>query len=74
MWLFFFIGIIISFILRYAINDCELRATLTTVMSGVLGGAITLAGVAWTIKDSNTKRQEDLERIEKERKEDERKK
>ena len=74
MWLFFFIGIIISFILRYAINDCALRTTLTTVMSGVLGGAITLAGVAWTIKDSNAKRQEDLERIEKERKEDERKK
>lgn len=58
MWLFFFIGIIISFILRYAINDCELRATLTTVMSGVLGGAITLAGVAWTLKKGESDKKE----------------
>lgn len=42
--------------------------------SALVGGGLTLVGVAWTIKDANRKRQEELERIEKERKEEERKK
>ena len=45
-----------------------------SVYAAVLGGGITLAGVAWTIKDANDKRQEDLKRIQDERKEEERKK
>lgn len=45
-----------------------------SVYAAVLGGGITLAGVAWTIKDTNEKRQQDLMRIESERKEEERKK
>lgn len=48
--------------------------TFISVYAAVLGGGITLAGVAWTIKDTNEKRQQDLLRIENERKEEERKK
>ena len=48
--------------------------TFVSVYAAVLGGGITLAGVAWTIKDTNEKRQQDLMRIENERKEEERKK
>lgn len=44
-----------------------------TVYAAVLGGGITLAGVAWTINDGNKKHQEELQRIEDESKENERK-
>lgn len=72
--LFIAIGIVTCILLRYAITDDKMQEIMTTIFAAILGGAITLAGVAWTIKDANTKRQQDLERIEKERKEDERKK
>lgn len=55
----------------------ESQALFSAVMgiyAAILGGAITLGGVAWTIKDGNEKRQKELERIENERKEEERKK
>lgn len=55
----------------------ENQALFSAVMgiyAAILGGAITLGGVAWTIKDGNEKRQKELERIENERKEEERKK
>ena len=45
-----------------------------SVYAALLGGGITLAGVAWTIRDSNDKRREDLKRIENERIESEIKK
>ena len=72
--LFVGIGLICGILLRYLVTDPSLQQILTTIFASVLGGAITLAGVAWTIKDANIKRQQDLERIEKDRKEDERKK
>lgn len=72
--LFVGIGLVCGILLRYLVTDLCLQQILTTIFSSVLGGSITLAGVAWTIKDANTKRQEDLDRIEKERKEEERKK
>lgn len=55
----------------------ETQALFSAVMgiyAAILGGAITLGGVAWTIKDGNEKRQEELQRVENEHKEEERKK
>ena len=40
----------------------------------MVGGGLTLIGVAWTIKDGDRKRQEELDRVENEHKEEERKK
>lgn len=51
-----------------------LFSAIIGVYAAMLGGGITLVGVAWTIKDGNIKRQKELERIENERKEEERKK
>ena len=51
-----------------------LFSAIIEVYAAMLGGGITLVGVAWTIKDANIKRQKELERIENERKEEERKK
>lgn len=72
--LFIAIGIVTCILLRYAITDDKMQEIMTTIFASILGGAITLAGVAWTIKDANVKRQEDLKRIQDERKEEERKK
>lgn len=73
-----FWGAIITISFPFYVQWCGLSGdnfeTFVTVYAAVLGGGITLAGVAWTIKDGNDKRKEDLERIELERKEDERKK
>lgn len=73
-----FWGAIITITFPFYINWCGFLGdsfnTFVDVYAAVLGGGITLAGVAWTIKDSNDKRKEDLERIEMERKEEERKK
>ena len=52
-------------------NDNNLQTIVVSVLSAVLGGAITLSGVAWTINHSDKTRKEDLERIERERKEEE---
>ena len=68
---------VISFVLliiylMYLIpNDNNLQTIVVSVLSAVLGGAITLSGVAWTINHSDKTRKEDLERIERERKEEE---
>ena len=56
---------VISFVLliiylMYLIpNDNNLQTIVVSVLSAVLGGAITLSGVAWTIKDSQNKRLEE---------------
>lgn len=71
---FLIIGVSGGIFLRYIITDQTLQEILTTIFAAVIGGAITLGGVAWTIKDGNEKRQKELERIENERKEEERKK
>lgn len=70
------IGVGLSIYLIYTIPDkfTNLQTIVTTIVAALYGGLLTLVGVAWTIKDSNTKRAEDLQRIENERKEEERKK
>ena len=67
-------GIGLSVYLIYIIPEDNLRNVILTVTASVIGGLLTLVGVAWTIKDSNDKRKEDLQRIEHERREEERKK
>lgn len=73
-----FWGVTITISFPFYIQWCGLTEknfeTFVTIYSAVLGGGITLAGVAWSIKDSNDKRKEDLQRIEHERSEEERKK
>lgn len=68
--LFIALGIITCILLRYVITDCKMQEIMTTIFASILGGAITLAGVAWTIKNSNETRIEDQHRSEIERKED----
>lgn len=47
---------------------------VNALLAAALGGCLTLAGVAWTIKQGENARKEDLERVEQERKNDEKKK
>ena len=67
--------IIISF--PYYVQWCGLNgnnlATFVSIYAAVISGGITLAGVAWTIKDTHDKSKEDIKRIENEQKEEERK-
>ena len=68
------IALSFPFYIRWWGLDGECFNAFVSVYAAVLGGGITLAGVAWTIKDTNEKRQQDLMRVENERKEEERKK
>lgn len=70
----FLLGIGLTVYLIYIIPNDNLQEILIPVISAVYGGLLTLVGVAWTIKSNNKDRKADLERIENERKEDERKK
>lgn len=69
-------GSLITITFPFYVQWCGLTGTdfdaFVSVYAAVIGGGITLAGVAWTIKDANDKRKEDLQRIEDERKEEER--
>ena len=67
-------GIAITVYLIFLIPDDALQTIVLSITAAVYGGLLTLVGVAWTIKDTNKKRQEDLMRVENERKEEERKK
>ena len=67
-------GIAITVYLIFLIPDDALQNIVLTITAAVYGGLLTLVGVAWTIKDTNEKRKEDLIRVETERKEEERKK
>ena len=67
-------GIAITVYLIFLIPDSALQTIVMTIIAAIYGGLLTLVGVAWTIKDTNEKRKEDLVRIETERKEEERKK
>ena len=75
-----FLTILISCLTIYLITwdksnmEQPLYESVMGVYAAVVGGAITLGGVAWTIKEGNRKRKEELERVENERKEEERKK
>lgn len=64
----------LSIYLIYIIEDDSLQSIIMTIVAAVYGGLFALIGVAWTIKDGNKKRQEELNIIECERKEEERKK
>lgn len=54
--------------------DDSLRDIITTIVAAVYGGLLALIGVAWTIRKGDKDRKEDLMRIEKERKEEDRRK
>lgn len=75
---FIFWGAFITITFPFYVQWCGLTGdnfnTFVSVYAAVIGGALTLVGVAWTIKDGNDKRKEDLQRIEQERKEDDRRK
>lgn len=53
--------------LIYIIPNVQLQQIVTTVASAFLGGALTLVGVAWTIKRQDEIRKQDIEQREKER-------
>lgn len=67
-------GIAITVYLIFLIPNDSLQTIVLSITAAVYGGLLTLVGVAWTIKDTNEKRKEDLTRVETERKEEERKK
>ena len=67
-------GIAITVYLIFLTPDDALQTIVLSITAAVYGGLLTLVGVAWTIKDTNEKRKEDLIRVETERKEEERKK
>ena len=54
--------------------DNSLRDIITTIVAAVYGGLLALIGVAWTIRKGDKDRKEDLQRLENERKEEERRK
>jgi len=70
----FIVGISLTVYLIYIIPNKELQDIIIPIIAAVYGGLLTLVGVAWTIKSNNKDRKADLERIENERKEEERKK
>lgn len=72
--LFLGIGVFGAVIIRYVLVDKTMQEIITSIFASVLGGTITLVGVAWTIKKGDADRQSDLKRLEEERKEEERKK
>ena len=67
-------GIGLSVYLIYIIPDDDLQNVILTITAAVIGGLLTLVGVAWTIKKGDADRQADLQRVEEERREEERKK
>lgn len=70
----FVLGIAITIYLIFIIPNSSLQSIVLTIIAAVYGGLLTLIGVAWTIKDTNIKRQKDFEKVELERTEEERKK
>ena len=56
-------GIAITVYLIFLIPDDALQNIVLTITAAVYGGLLTLVGVAWTIKDTNEKRKEDLMRV-----------
>ncbi len=82
----FVVGLVLTIYLIYIIPgkqveingvvtvDDSLRDIITTIVAAVYGGLLALIGVAWTIRKGDKDRKEDLMRIEKERKEEDRRK
>ena len=54
-----FIGLGIAIYLISIIPNDDLRNVVTSIVSAVFGGYVTLLGVAWTIKDNSRNRKED---------------
>lgn len=54
-----FIGLGITIYLISIITNDDLRNVVTSIVSAVFGGYVTLLGVAWTIKDNSRNRKED---------------
>lgn len=54
-----FIGLGITIYLIFIIPNDDLRNVVTSIVSAVFGGYVTLLGVAWTIKDNSRNRKED---------------
>lgn len=69
----FIVGIAISIYLIFIIPNVTLREIILTMSAAIFGGLFTLVGVAWTIRKGDADRNAELLRIEKERKEEERK-
>ena len=69
----FVVGVGISVYLIYIISDTALQQILLAIVAAIYGGLFTLVGVAWTIKKGDADRNAELIRIEKERKEEDRK-
>lgn len=70
----FVIGVGISIYLIYIIPNEDLRTVVLAIVAAVYGGMMTLVGVAWTIKKGDKDRKDDMQRIEQERQEEERRK
>ena len=71
----FLLGIGLTVYLIYLIPESSrnLQTIVTTIVAAVYGGLLTLVGVAWTIRKGDKDRKEDLERRDKEKAEEERK-
>lgn len=60
---YFLVGIGITVYLLYVVPDADLKDVLIPVVSAVYGGLLTLAGVAWTIRQTQAdKRKDDIVR------------
>lgn len=70
----FVIGVGISVYLIYIIPNKDLRTVVLAIVAAVYSGMMTLVGVAWTIKKGDKDRKYDMQRIEQERQEEERRK
>lgn len=70
----FLCGVGFSIYLIYIIPNEGLRTVVLAIVAAVYGGMMTLVGVAWTIKKGDKDRKDDMQRIEQERQEDERRK
>lgn len=70
----FLCGVGFSIYLIYIIPNEDLRTVVLAIVAAVYGGLMTLVGVAWTIKKGDKDRKDDMQRIEQERQEEERRK
>lgn len=70
----FLCGVGFSIYLIYIIPNEDLRTVVLAIVAAVYGGMMTLVGVAWTIKKGDKDRKDDMQRIEQERQEEERRK
>ena len=70
----FLVGVALTIYLIFIIPNETLQTVVTAIVAAIYGGLLTLVGVAWTIRNGDKARAEDLRRVEAERTEQERKK